>query len=98
LKNKIMITEQHYTRLNEHPEDRIFRDKEYINRLQKHIDEVYEELSRDLRVNMEGKDYLFDYIFNEDDKDLEFEDYLNKLGHRYDEMTFRKRKPSYLYY
>lgn len=93
-----MITEQHYTRLNEHPEDRIFRDKEYINRLQKHIDEVYEELSRDLRVNMEGKDYLFDYIFNEDDKDLEFEDYLNKLGHRYDEMTFRKRKPSYLYY
>ena len=91
-----MITEQHYTRQNEHPEDRIFRDKEYINRLQKHIDEVYEELARDLRVNMEGKDYLFDYVFNEDDKDLEFEDYLNKLGHRYDEMTFRKRHSKYI--
>ena len=91
-----MITEQHYTRQNQHPEDRIFKDKEYINRLQKHIDEVYEELARDLRVNMEGKDYLFDYIFNEDDNDLEFEDYLNKLGHRYDEMTFRKRHSKYI--
>lgn len=87
-----MITEQHYTRLNEHPEDRIFRDKEYINRLQKHIDEVYEELARDLRVNMEGKDYLFDYIFNEDDKDLEFEDYLHRLGYGYDEIAFAKRR------
>jgi hypothetical protein len=27
-----MITEQHYTRQYEHPEDRIFKDKEYINR------------------------------------------------------------------
>ena len=90
-----MINTDHYTRQNEHPEDRIFRDKEYINRLQKHIDEVYEELSKDLRMNTEGKDYLFDYIFNEDDKDLEFEDYLHKLGNRYDEMAFCKRKSKY---
>lgn len=87
------MNEQYYTIQNEHPEDRIYRDKEYINRLQKHIDEVYEDLSRDMRVNMEGKDYLFDYIFNEEDNDLAFEDYLHKYGHRYDEMTFRKRKP-----
>ena len=93
-----MITEQHYTRQNEHPEDRIFRDKEYIKRLQKHIDEVYEELARDLRVNMDGKDYLFDYIFNEDDNDLEFEGYLNKLGKEYNRLFFRKRKPSHLYH
>jgi len=93
-----MITEQHYTNKNEHPEDRIFRDKEYINRLQKHIDEVFERLSRDLRVNVDDalKDYLFDYIFNVDDKDLEFEDYLNKLGHRYDKLFFRKRKSKYI--
>ena len=90
------MNEQYYTRQNEHPEDRIFKDKEYINRLQKHIDEVYEELSRDLRVNMEGKDYLFDYIFNEDNKDLEFGDYLNKLGLRYDKIAFRKRKSKYI--
>lgn len=90
-----MITEQHYTRQNEHPEDRIFKDREYIKRLQKHIDEVYEELARDLRVNMDGKDYLFDYVFNED-KDIEFEEYINKLGHRYDELFFRKRHSKYI--
>lgn len=91
-----MITEQHYTRQNEHPEDRIFRDKEYINRLQKHIDEVYEELARDLRVNMDGKDYLFDYIFNEDDNDLEFEDYLHKFGKEYENSFFRKLQSKYI--
>lgn len=90
-----MITEQHYTRLNEHPEDRIFKDKEYINRLQKHIDEVYEKLALDLRLNEEGKDLLFDYLYN-CDEDIEFEDYLYKLGFRYDEIAFKKpRKVRY---
>ena len=84
-----MITEQHYTKLNEHPEDRIFRDKEYIKRIYKHIDATYNELSLDLRLNEEGKDLLFDYIYNED-KDIEFEEYLNNLGYRYDEIAYRK--------
>jgi len=89
------MTEDYYTRQNEHPEDRIFKDKEYIKRLQKHIDEVYEELARDLRVNMEGKDYLFDYIFNEDDN-IEFEEYINKFSHGYNELFFRKRHSKYI--
>lgn len=84
-----MITEQYYTHRGEHPEDRIFRDKEYINRLQKHIDEVYEELCSDLRMSEEGKDYLFDYIFNEDTEE-EFEDYLIKYKQSYEELAFRK--------
>ena len=91
-----MITEEHYTtRLNEHPEDRIYRDKEYINRLQNHIDEVYKQLSIDLRLNDEGKELLFDYLYNED-RDIEFEDYLNKLGYRYDEIAFKVRKSKYI--
>ncbi len=45
------ITKDHYTKFNEHPEDRVFRDKEYIQRLQKHIDSVYETLATDLRLN-----------------------------------------------
>ena len=44
---------------------------------------------------MEGKDYLFDYVFNEDE-DIEFEEYINKFGHRYDELFFRKRKSKYI--
>jgi hypothetical protein len=90
-----MITEEHYTTQNDHPEDRIFRDKEYINRLQNHIDEVYEKLSLDLRLNDEGKNFLFDYLYNED-RDIDFEDYLNNLGYRYDEVAFKKRKSKYI--
>lgn len=90
-----MITEEHYTTKNEHPEDRIFSDKEYINRLQNHIDEVYKQLSIDLRLNDEGREHLFDYLYNED-REIEFEDYLNKLGYRYDEIAFKLRKSKYI--
>ena len=91
-----MITEEHYTtQKNEHPEDRIFRDKEYINRLQNHIDEVYKQLSLDLRLNDEGREFLFDYLYNED-REIEFEEYLNNLGYRYDEIAFNKRKSRYI--
>ena len=90
-----MITEQHYTRQNQHPEDRIFRDKEYINRLQNHIDEVYKQLSIDLRLNDEGREFLFDYLYNED-REIEFEEYLNNLGYRYNEIAFKVRKSKYV--
>lgn len=85
-----MITEKHYTKLGEHPEDRIFRDKEYIKRLQKHIDSVYEQLKADLRMNDLGDDLLFDYVFNCDDKDQEFEDQVERLGYEYHEI-FREK-------
>lgn len=91
-----MITEEHYTtQKNEHPEDRIFRDKEYINRLQNHIDEVYKQLSLDLRLNDKGREFIFDYLYNED-REIEFEEYLNNLGYRYDEIAFKKRKSRYI--
>ena len=79
------ITRKHYTKLNEHPEDRIFRDREYIKRLQEHIDDVYDNLKRDLRLQTDV-DWLFDYIFNED-TDVEFEEYLAKYDVRYDELV-----------
>lgn len=80
-----MITKKYYTVDGEHPEDKIFRDKEYINRLQRHINSVFDLLAYDLRLNEEGKELLFDYIYNED-KDIEFETFLENLGLRYDEI------------
>jgi len=77
------IAKSHYTKFNEHPEDRIFRDREYIQRLQKHIDSVYELLDADLRLNEQGSDWLFDYVFNEDNKNIEFEEYLEKYNVKY---------------
>jgi hypothetical protein len=69
------IHRSHYTPLGEHPEDRIFKDREYIQRLHKHVDFVYDLLASDLRLNDEGYNWLFDYVFNSDD-DFEFEEYL----------------------
>jgi hypothetical protein len=90
-----MITEKHYTKNGEHPEDRIFRDKEYIKRLHKHLDDIYNEACRDLRLNEEGKDLLFDYIYNEE-RDFEFEEYINDLGFRYDEICLLRVKSKYI--
>lgn len=90
-----MINEKYYSKNGEHPEDRIYRDKEYLNRLQKHADEVYEQLALDLRLNDRGKDLLFDYLYN-CDEDIEFEDYLDRFGNSYEELAFAKRKSKYI--
>ena len=81
------ITKKHYTHRGEHPEDRIYRDREYIKRLQEHIDYVYDLLKHDLRLNEKGNDWLFDYIYNEEDTNVEFEEYLAKYNVRYDELV-----------
>lgn len=88
-----MITEKHYTQFNEHPEDRIYRDKQYIKRLQGHIDSVFDLVAYDLSLNEEGKDLLFDYIYNED-RNIEFEEYLYNLGIRYDEIFVHRCNPN----
>ncbi len=83
------ITEHHYTSKGEHPEDRIYRDREYIHRLRAHLDEVYDALERDLRVK-EGENWLFDFIYNED-RAIEFEDYLIECGIRYKDIVRQKK-------
>jgi hypothetical protein len=64
-----------------HPDDNIFKVKEFINELSK-VQEVYfEKLCKDLEIE-EGhlKDHLFDYIYNED-KLITFGEYLDEFGH-----------------
>ena len=85
------INQSHYTKFNEHPEDRIFRDKEYIQRLQRHIDSVYESLATDLKLNEKGYDWLFDYVYNEDNKDIEFEEYLEKYSVKYEDIVISNK-------
>jgi hypothetical protein len=79
------ITDSHYTPLGEHPEDRIYRDREYIHRLQKHMDEIYVALEKDLNLKEENN-WLFDYIYNEDEN-IEFEEYLNKYKVQYKDIV-----------
>ncbi len=80
-----MINYTHYTSKNEHPEDVIYREKNYISRLQEHIDSVYDTLADNLRLTEKGKDMLFDYIFNSTENDG-FEDYLDSYGIEYDDI------------
>jgi hypothetical protein len=81
-----MIAEKHYTVMGEHPVDRIFKDKEYINRLQKHIDGVFDRLTSHLELNEEGIQWLFDYVFNEEDSE-DFEEYLDRFKLNYDNLV-----------
>jgi hypothetical protein len=83
------VTKKHYTPQGDHPEDRIFRDREYIHRLQRHIDTVYDELEKDLGIREEGN-WLFDFIYNED-RLIEFEDYLREHRIQYKDIVSKKK-------
>jgi len=80
------ITCTHYTVTGDHPEDRIYRDKEFINRLQSHIDLVYDILAMDLKLNEKGKEWLFDFVYNEEEN-IEFEDFLAKYNVKYKDLV-----------
>jgi len=80
-----MITNKHFTKFKEHPEDRIYRDREFIKRLNNYIHSVFDLLAYDLRLNEEGKDFLFDYVFNEE-ADIDFSDFLRKYKRKYSDF------------
>jgi predicted N-formylglutamate amidohydrolase len=80
-----MITEKHYTDKNEHPEDRIFAAKNFINELENVQTFYYNQLLLDLNLKEEADDYLFDYVYNEN-AEISFEEYLNRINKSYDEF------------
>jgi hypothetical protein len=81
-----MITEKHYTNRNEHPEDRIYAVKKFINELSNVQDFYYNQLLLDLNLESEVDDYLFDYIFNEKDE-IEFDEFLSRFKKTYTDFT-----------
>ena len=80
------IGREHYTHQGEHPEDRIYRDKEYIQRLQNHVDCIYDSLAKDLKLNGKGYDWLFDFIYN-CDENIQFEEYLARFDVKYEDCV-----------
>lgn len=86
-----MITQKHYTDKSEHPEDRIYAVKKFINELSNVQDFYFNQLLLDLNLKDEINDYLFDYLFNEE-RDVEFEEYLNSLGKDYSSFYIEKSK------
>lgn len=82
-----MITEKFYTDKNEHPEDKIYNVKKFVNELSNVQDSYFNHLVVDLDLNTKGSDWLFDYIFNDDSKDSSFEDYLYRYGINYQSLV-----------
>lgn len=79
------------TEHQEHPEDRIYKDKSFINRLSEVQTNYFDSLSKDLRLTQEGTDLLFDYVYNEN-SDLSFDEWLSKLGRNYNNLTLRSNE------
>jgi hypothetical protein len=72
----------HYTPTGEHPEDRIFRDREFVQRMEKVQSDTFDQLSKDLNLNEKGESFLFDYVHN-CDEEVSFEEYLETCGLEY---------------
>jgi hypothetical protein len=63
-----------------HPDDLIFKVKDFVNELSKVQDAYFENLCDDLQLGEgELKNHLFDYIFNEE-RLVTFGEYLDELG------------------
>ena len=80
---------QPYTPEGKHPEDAIYEVKTFINKLQDVQEDYVQRLSKGLKLTQEGEEYLFDYIYNIDNKNREIDDfahYLEILGRNYETL------------
>jgi hypothetical protein len=63
-----------------HPDDSIFKVKDFVNELSRVQDSYFESLCFELELGEgELKDHLFDYVYNEQ-KMVTFGEYLDELG------------------
>lgn len=81
-----MITEKFFTDKNEHPEDKIYNVKKFVNELSNVQDYYFNQLVIDLDLNTKGSDWLFDYIFNHNENSS-FEEYLCRYSVNYDSLV-----------
>ena len=80
-----------YTTDGRHPEDAIYKAKEFINELQKVQEEYFTKLTKDLNLNKDGDDWLFDYIYNTsyDEGYDGFEHYLQQFNKKYEDLVLK---------
>jgi hypothetical protein len=65
--------------MSKHPDDQIFKVKDFINELSRVQDSYFESLCFELELGEgELKDHLFDYVYNERDP-LTFGEYLDRM-------------------
>jgi hypothetical protein len=71
-----------------HPEDLIHKIKTFINELQEVQNVYFNTLVNDLKLNKDGDEFLFDYIYNCCDENFDdFEHYLQTFGKKYNDVS-----------
>ena len=68
-----------------HSEDKIYKIKAFVKELNVVQDTYFESLCEDLGMTDEGRDWLFDYIFNNSEPET-FEEYLIKCDKTFGEL------------
>jgi len=87
------MDKKYYTNDDTHPEDEIYKVKNFINELQRVQDQYFNKLVSNLRIDSQGEEFLFDYIYNGDEEDNEktFEEYITPYTSRpYESFVTKK--------
>jgi hypothetical protein len=78
-----------YTPEGKHPEDAIYEVKSFFEKLRDVQDDYFERLSEGLNLTEQGKDFLFDYVYNVSNDDQRIDDfahYLETLNKNYEDL------------
>jgi hypothetical protein len=81
------MNKNHYTKDGRHPEDVIYKEREFIREINEIVNNKFEKLVKDLGLDEAGTDWLFDYIYNCDDETISFEEFLAEAGLEYTDFA-----------
>ena len=76
-----------YTKDGRHPEDVIYQERQFIREINSIVNNKFEKLVKDLRLDEAGTDWLLDYIYNCDDETISFDEFLNEAGLDYSDFV-----------
>jgi hypothetical protein len=81
------MSKSHYTKDGRHPEDVIYQERQFIREINSIVNNKFEKLVKDLRLDEAGTDWLFDYIYNCEDNTISFDEFLNEAGLDYSDFV-----------
>jgi len=81
------MNKSHYTKDGRHPEDVIYQERQFIREINSIVNNKFEKLVKDLRLDEAGTDWLLDYIYNCEDNTISFDEFLNEAGLDYSDFV-----------
>ena len=84
------MNKSHYTKDGRHPEDVIYQERQFIREINSIVNNKFEKLVKDLRLDEAGTDWLLDYIYNCEDNTISFDEFLNEAGLDYSDFVKSK--------